>query len=130
MSGDDLARRTYAAARASADSARANAVQAVQVRDALIACSMEGAPIEDHEIAEASRAAQRALTEARQAEEQAEALYRTIPEPQQAPRPRVRVVSAIGALAWKERVLSMRPELAQARGLDPNRPPLTAREEV
>jgi hypothetical protein len=129
----DLAKRQYAAARANADSARANATQAIQIRDALIEQAMEGAPIQDSEIAEASKAAQRALTEARVAEELAETLRRALPDPEpvsEQPRPKVRVVSAISALAWREKVLAMPQDAVRARGLDPYKPPLISREEI
>jgi hypothetical protein len=44
-------------------------------------------------------------------------------EPQRRPR-QVRVVNAIGALAWRERCLS-NPKLAAVRGWDPRKPPDT-----
>jgi hypothetical protein len=93
----------------------------------------EGAPIEDHELVESALNARQAAVEAARAEELAESYRRSLPEtpaPSEAPRPRMRVMSAAAMLGWRQHVLSMPQEVAAFKKLDPYRPPLLGPEEI
>jgi hypothetical protein len=130
---DDLAERRYRAAIADLESKIATAAMAEQVHRGLIERSESGEPIPDEELGEAEELVRQTARAAAVAEGVAKAYRQVVTDPEptsEAPRPRMRVMSAAAMLGWRQHVLSMNPEVARHKKLDPFRPPAIAPEEI
>jgi hypothetical protein len=129
----DHARRQYQAAVADLESKIATASMAEQVRRGLIERLESGEPVPDDELGEAEELVRQTARAAAVAEGVAKAYRQVVTDPEptsEAPRPRIRVMSAAAMLGWRQHVLSMNPEVARHKNLDPFNPPLIGAEEI
>jgi hypothetical protein len=130
---DDIAERRYQAALADLESKIATASMAEQVHRNLRDRLDSGEPVPDEELAAAEEIARQTARDAAVAEGVAKAYRETLSETSAAtepPRARMRVMSAAAMLGWRQHVLSMKPEVARHKKLDPFRPPMIGAEEV